>query len=165
MIANEIHLLQPKTVIDLGIGMGLYGVVTRQILDGIYGRCRPDQWQARICGVEIFEPYRNPCWDLYDVVDVSDFQELPIEGWDLVLMIDALEHLPQPEGDALLARLVAQNKQVIISVPVEPMPQGAAFGNEHEAHLRQFSGSEFDRYRTKRLHRSNVLTVSIKGQG
>lgn len=160
-ILDEIRFLQPHSVIDLGIGFGKYGPLVRELLDGMHGRCRPKEWQAAIEGVEIFEAYRNPCWDLYSRVTIADFRVLPVEGWDLVLMIDSLEHVEADEGDGLLRRLIRDNKQVIISVPVEPMRQGQVFGNPNEAHLRQFTGREFDKYGPKSLHRSNVLAVSI----
>ena len=35
-IANEIQRLNPRRMIDLGVGLGLYGVIARQLLDGIH---------------------------------------------------------------------------------------------------------------------------------
>ena len=70
MIAHELMAHRPSSVLDLGIGMGFYGAVVRQWLDlGV----RP--WRTRIVGVEGFEAYRNPCWDVYDTVINSKIED------------------------------------------------------------------------------------------
>ena len=164
-IMNEVYRLQPKTVLELGIGYGKYGVLLREVLDAMHGRCRPDQWEARIDGVEAWEAYRNPCWDAYSNIDIADFGKSEHADYDLVLMIDSLEHLEPQQGREFLARLVANNKHVIVSVPVQYMPQGAAYGNEFETHRTHHTGNEFDQYNPTVLHRDMCLTVSIKGRG
>ena len=164
-IMNEVYFLQPKTVLELGVGYGKYGVLLREVLDAMYGRCRPDQWEARIDGVEAWEPYRSPCWDAYSKVSIEDFGKHEYTGYDLVLMIDSLEHLEPQQGRGFLAGLVARNKHVIVSVPVQYMPQGAAYGNEFETHRTHHTGIEFNEYNPTVLNRDMCLTVSIKGRG
>lgn len=164
-ILSEIHRLQPERMIELGIGCGKYGALCREMLDGIYGRCRPDQWQRRIDGVEVFEAYRNPIWGAYDNVAIADFTTEPPSGWDLVLMVDSLEHLEPEPGAAFLAHLVEANRNVIISVPNGPMPQSEpVFGNPYERHLTTYYGREFNRYDPRTLHLGLCRVVSIKGK-
>src|SRR3990172_13362355 len=131
-IVNEIYRLQPERMIELGIGFGKYGVLCREVLDAMYGRCRPDQWFRKIDGVEAHGAYENPCWKVYNWVDVGNFLGKEIAGYDLVLMVDSLEHLTKNDGEILLGRLILSNKHVIVSVPIGPMPQGETFGNEYE---------------------------------
>ncbi len=172
-IMNEVYFLQPKKVLDLGIGHGKFGVLLREVLDAMHGRCRPDQWEARIDGVEAWEAYRTPCWGSYNEVKIEDFgagiYERPFRGeysgYDLVLMIDSLEHLEPQHGRDLLGYLVSSNKHVIVSVPVQYMPQGAAYGNEFETHRTHYTGHEFDQYGPTVLNRDMCLTVSMKGRG
>ena len=150
---------------ELGVGFGKFGVLCREMLDGIYGRCRPDQWLRSIYGVEIFEPYRNPAWDCYTAISICNFETQEISGYDLVLMVDSLEHLESAVGEAFLAHLVERNRHVIISVPNGPMPQNeAVFGNEHERHLTTYYGREFNRYDPALLHLGLCRVVSIKGK-
>ncbi len=164
-IAQEMYRLQPKLVLDLGIGAGLYGAVVRQMLDGMYGRCRPAQWEAQIIGFEAHEAYENPCWGCYNVVWREDFAAKPIRmGYDLVLMIDSLEHLDPLQGKNFLDMLVEQNKHVIISVPVVPMPQGAMYGNEFETHRTHYDGTEFERFKPVTLYKGMTQAFSIKGK-
>lgn len=169
-IMNEVYRLQPKTVLDLGIGFGKYGPLLREVLDGMHGRCRREDWQACLIGYEVHKPYKNHCWDCYSVVWEGDFQnKLPdatrwFEKWDLVMMIDSLEHMEPMSGAAFLSELVANNRHVIISVPVVPMPQGAVYGNEFETHCTHHDGTEFERFDPVTLYRGMTQVFSIKGK-
>lgn len=165
-IANEVYRLQPKTVLDLGVGFGLYGAVVRQMLDGMHGRCARGLWGAKIYGVEAHEAYRNGAWTCYNNVNINDFAERGAEykTFDLVLMIDSLEHLGPQTGRRFLDELVENNKHVIISVPVVPMPQGAVYGNEYETHRTHHDGTEFERFNPVTLYKGMTQVFSIKGK-
>jgi len=161
-VAIEIQRIAPKTVLDLGVGFGLYGVLCRQIIDGQNGRCHEKTWEGKIVGYEAWANYRNPCWDVYNEMNVQPFDIRA--GFDLVLMIDSLEHLPLKVGRSYLRFLVEHNKHVIVSVPNGRMDQGETFGNPHEAHLWTFNGTEeFEPYNFKLIHRSVCTVVSIEG--
>jgi len=163
-IALEIQWLAPKSVVDLGVGFGKFGVLCREILDAWYGRCRQDQWEARIDGWEAFAGYSNPCWSVYSRFYQRDFSSVMHAGYDLVLMIDSLEHLAPEVGRPFLKQLVRDNKRVIVSVPNGPMAQGGIYGNPREAHLWTFSGlEEFAGYECKLLHQSVCTVVSLSG--
>ncbi len=164
-IINEVHRLQPESMIELGIGFGKYGVLCRETLDGIYGRCRPDQWTRKIAGVEAFEAYRNPCWGAYSRIEIEDFATAPPHRWDLVLMVDSLEHLEQGHAEQFLDGLVANNRRVIISVPNGPCVQPAAVhGNAFEIHRATFYPNSFDKYGAKILHLGYCIVASIPGR-
>jgi len=163
-IANEIQWLNPKRMIDLGVGLGLYGVIARQLLDGIYGRFSPAEWTAEIVGVEAFEAYRNPCWASYSCVNIGNFTEEMFVNWDLVLMGDSLEHLEPEHGERFLEQLITHNKHVILSVPNGPCAQGAAHGNEYEIHRATFHPDSFNRYGAKVLYAGFCIVVSISGK-
>lgn len=165
-IAAEVMRLQPKTVMDLGVGCGMYGVVCRQVLDGQYGRVQPHQWERAIFGIEGWEAYRNPAWGAYDAVYIGDFSRM-MDGhqYDLVLMIDSLEHLTPEAGAAFLEGLVQNNRHVIISVPTaDSSTQGEPHGNAFECHRTQYRGHEFDKYSPTILHQGYCRVVSIKGR-
>lgn len=162
-IAIEIQRLAPRTVLDLGVGFGLYGTICRQILDGQHGRCERAKWQAKIYGVEAWEAYQNPAWFCYDIVRLGRIRP-DVMDFDLVLMIDSLEHFEPISGRALLLELVQNNRHVIVSVPNGRMDQGETFGNPHEAHLWTFNGTEeFEAYNFKLIHQSVCTVVSIEG--
>jgi 2-polyprenyl-3-methyl-5-hydroxy-6-metoxy-1,4-benzoquinol methylase len=167
---GEIQRLSPKSVLDLGCGFGKYGVLCREILDARFGRCRPEQWEASIVGVEVHKAYINPAWMLYDAIWSREFlgrdDQDDYRGWDLVLLIDALEHLDPRDGRRSLAFLVGVNKHLIVSVPNGVMEQGETFGNPYEAHRWTFNGvEEFKNYNFKLIHQSVCTVVSIEGNG
>jgi hypothetical protein len=163
-IMGEIQRLSPASVLELGVGFGKFGVLCREILDARFGRCRRDQWQTLIHGWEIWREYDNPCWDVYDQVVRANFANAPFTEFDLVLMIDSLEHLSPDSGRSLLRDLVKHNRHVIVSVPNGRMDQGETYGNAAEAHLWTFNGvEEFAGYNFKLIHQSVCTVVSIKG--
>ncbi len=165
-VLEEVQRLNPRTVMELGIGFGKWGVLVREVLDAWHGRCAEASWLAHIYGVEVFRDYLNPCWDIYENITFCDFSIMRHVGYDLVMMMDSLEHLTPEVGRPFLADLVAHNKHVIISVPNGYMPQDeAVFGNEHERHLWTFNGlEEFARFDgVKVLHQSICTVVSIPG--
>lgn len=165
-VLDEVYLLQPETVLELGIGFGKWGVLLREVLDAMYGRCRPSQWQRKIFGVEVWLPYKNPAWEAYNVVGGVDFV-YDHHDYDLVMMMDSLEHLTPEVGRPFLDGLVANNKHVIISVPNGYMPQDeAVYGNEYEKHRWTFNGlEEFARFDgVKLLYQGLCTVVSIPGK-
>jgi len=155
-------------VLELGIGFGKWGVLLREVLDAMYGRCRPDQWKRVIYGMEIWEAYKNPCWLAYNDVCIEDFMNpyCYIPHPDLVLMMDSLEHLTPEVGRPFLEGLVKNNKHVIISVPNGYMPQDSSpYGNEYENHRWTFNGlAEFAHFEgVKLLYQGLCTVVSIPG--
>lgn len=169
-IANELEMLQPKSVRDLGVGGGMIGWVVRNYVEGRHGRCRPDQWTVAVSGVEAFPAYNNPVWQLYDVLDIEDFGDEKnwhkYVGADIVTMIDSLEHLPKGKGELLIDHLVKNNKNVMVSVPLGFCPQMAVFNNQYEVHRAQFDGREFQLkygHKVRQLHRGVCLLSIIRG--
>lgn len=145
-IAARLMASKPASVLDLGIGMGFYGAVVRQWLDmGV----KP--WKTRLIGVEGFEGYRNPCWDLYDEVF-----ERPIEGYlnaraetfDAILLLDVLEHFERDAGSWILTAArhhLTPNGSLYVGTPAVWMDQGAAHGNEFERHRSLWTAEELQR--------------------
>lgn len=124
--------LQPQSVLDVGTGMGQYGFLLRNNLegehlfevDGTRGWQRPrEQWRVRIDGIEGFAGYLTPvhAW-AYQEVRIGDALELLPQvadaSYDLVLAIDILEHFETADGLRLLAecRRVAR-RLALISTP------------------------------------------------
>ncbi len=165
-ITAEIVRINPKSVLDLGVGFGLYGAICRNYLDAMQGRCTKESWQTQIIGFEAFGGYRNHSWQLYDHILEEDFLNwtINLHGHDLVLMIDSLEHLAPDAWEPFLDGLVERNRNVIVSVPNGVMEQGAAHGNELERHRTTFYGPEFDGYDHTLIHCSLCRVVSIRGK-
>jgi predicted TPR repeat methyltransferase len=138
---SSVNRSYPKKVLDLGIGLGLSGAGVRQWVDF---RAKPP-FTAHLTGVEIFEDYRNPLWDLYDVIHIAEilsYVNTTREKFDFILLCDVLEHFEHKQGAELIdgcKRLVMPGGSFVITTPGKFFSQGAVNGNEYETHRSHWS--------------------------
>jgi predicted TPR repeat methyltransferase len=134
-VASEMIKRTPSRVLDLGLGSGMLGATVRQWIDlGV----KP--WRTFLAGVEIWAGYRNPLWDLYDVIylrTIQDHLKLDQERYDMVLLGDVIEHFAPPDAEEVLGvvdRLLIPDGCLLVITPAEEMEQGPVYGNPYEAH-------------------------------
>ena len=145
-ILSVVQVLRPRSVLDIGVGFGKFGVLLREYLELWDGRERYSDWKCRIDGIEAFAQYRNPIYDrVYNHVYQGDArqiltQDLPV--YDLVLLVDVLEHFTRSEGQALLLDCVRHSKNILIATPHRASAQKAAFGNEFEHHRSEWGADD-----------------------
>jgi hypothetical protein len=165
-IINAVLRLHPKSVCDLGIGFGKYGVLLREYLDIEPGRLKREDWKTFILGFEAFAEYQNPNWQQYTGVLTWDFTLTPyqVKDFDVVLMVDSLEHIDKVKGMDFLLQIIQQNKNVIVSCPDGDYPQGAVNGNEYERHRAVWLARDFDMLGGTQLHRGVCSVYHFKGQ-
>lgn len=142
-ITQAIHMLKPKSVLDIGIGFGKYGFLCREYLELCDGREQYDDWQHRIDGVEVFPEYVGKLQnDIYSNIYIGNaLNVLPKldHHYGLTLIIDVLEHFTYEDGLKVLECCKLKSDNVLISVPKDIGNQGEMFHNEHEAHLYQWA--------------------------
>jgi len=152
VLMEKIMMESPSSVLDVGVGFGKYGVLLREALDIPYERYDKSQWIARIDGIEAFCGYRNPIHDyVYDTVFYKPVSECldSLGVYDVVLMIDILEHFTKEQGIELLERMLMHTrKALLISTPINPAPQEEYIGNSFEAHLSRWTPVDFARFET-----------------
>lgn len=129
--------LKPFSVLDVGTGFGKYGILCREYLELWDGR-QEYNFLRRIDGVEAFANYITPLHkfiynniyteNIIDLVKKLDYR------YDLVLIIDVLEHFTKEEGERLLETLLSNNKSVLIATPRKPSNQKDVFDNVFEIH-------------------------------
>lgn len=145
-IVKWITEIDPASILDVGVGFGKYGVLAREYTDLRHGRYYRKDWKVVIDGIEIFDPYVNPVWDIYDRVFCEDAVELlhHLKNYELVLLCDVIEHFEKSVGHAVLAecRRMA-TRAVIVSTPVIRYPQDPMHGNEHERHRSEWCQEDF----------------------
>jgi 2-polyprenyl-3-methyl-5-hydroxy-6-metoxy-1,4-benzoquinol methylase len=137
--------LNPKSVLDIGSGFGKFGVLCREYLELWDGR-QKYEFNRRIDGVEVFQQYISPLHryvydNIYNENILDIVQKLKIR-YDLVLLIDVLEHFEKDQGKELVKTLLKKNGGIIISTPKKPSPQEDAFGNIYETHRSVWSKEE-----------------------
>lgn len=115
---------QPRAVLDVGVGFGLWGALLRQYLDVMSGRIQPAQWTTRIDGLEldrrrIQAHHRH----LYSDLFIGDLRrEVPrlvaTTRYDLVLFGDVLEHVEKADALAVLRAAVDAVPLVLVRIPL-----------------------------------------------
>lgn len=145
-VLHYVQALNPGCVLDVGIGNGSYGFLIRQYLDIAAERIRPEQWQARIDGMDMFEGYHNPIWNYaYNHVYIGDMRQLidEVGSYDLILFNDVLEHVERDEAQVLIIKALQKSKAIIATTPNWQMPQGSWGGNEAETHRSFLNAADF----------------------
>lgn len=148
-LTELIFILNPKRILDIGVGFGKYGFLAREYLDlnrdGNY-----KNFKRRFDGIEAFEPYLNPAHKfIYNKIYVGDALKIIPNlkrKYDLVLLLDCLEHFTYKDGIKLLESLTNISKMILISTPKDISHQEAAFGNPYETHRFQWTKNHFKKF-------------------
>lgn len=149
VVVKEMRRLQPRSILDVGIGFGKWGFLAREYLDVWQGRLGRGEWEIRIDGIEAFPGYHNPLWDwIYDSVHIGDVRNLAEEmgSYDLVLMCDVIEHLDRPSGVRVVQALMDRSRAMIVTTPTTFWAQGAENGNPFERHVSHWKDTDFRKF-------------------
>ncbi|MEW6444291.1 MAG: tetratricopeptide repeat protein [bacterium] len=143
--------LAPRSVLDVGCGFGLWGFLCREYLDVARARVRPQDWQIRIDGIELFEPYiMDHQRALYDRLIIADIREAAprIDAYDLIIAGDVIEHLEKREGEEVLRHLYDRAlRALLVNIPLGPgWDHPEAYGNPGELHRSRWEVEDFLAY-------------------
>lgn len=154
-IPTLIHLIQkldPKTVLDIGKGFGKYGFLIHEYV-GINNtkRLHPDktlkeQSEIIIDAVEVDADLLMPHLPhLYANVFFEDILQLypRLAAYDLVLMIDIIEHIEKNAAITLLRHLLLQGSKIIIATPVNFFEQ-ELYESNFEHHVSHWKKKDFN---------------------
>jgi len=141
-VVSELVRKNPRRVLDVGIGFGIYGAAIREWLDSGYGR------KTFIEGVEAFSGYENPNWQHYDRVIIDDVMKVFFdELYDTILLLDVIEHFRKEEGEELIRRMKSIlfiGGILLVGTPAIFCPQDAVYGNEYERHRSLWTKEDFE---------------------
>ena len=144
-IMTQILWSQPPSILDIGVGQGKFGALSREYLDIWQRRYKRSQWKTIIDGVEIFEEYKNPSWDYYynriyigDILDVIK----DLKPYDTILFLEVIEHMSKEDGLKVLQWCQQNSQQIFFSYTNSN--QSDAFGNEHERHISTWNPEDFN---------------------
>jgi len=159
-LSNIILEIKPKTILDIGVGFGLIGMIFRQYTDIWNGNYKKENWQTRIDGIEIFKDYIGDIQlNIYDKIHIGNALDvLPnLDKYDLIYAGDVLEHFTKEDGWKLVKLLREKGKNVIIVTPKVVSKQGAAFNNVYETHRSQWTEDDFPNSMVKCFN--NVMMI------
>lgn len=146
-IADELQRHKPQSVLDLGVGFGMNGVLVRQYVD--LGLLSARGKQCLLIGVEVFGSYKNATWDIYDHIHTQTIEQYLLSyggDFDCILMTDVIEHFLLAEGLKVLTELtdlLNPGGIILVCTPGVFVAQGAVYGNEHERHLSHWKQEDF----------------------
>lgn len=141
-LINLVGHFHPRSILDIGIGCGKYGMLFREYLDInlIPGpQCtHRGSWKMRIDGVEGFAEYVTEVHHaLYDQIYLGNITKLveKLPEYDVIFMAEVIEHIDKEEGRKLLDKLfIRTNKAIVLSTPEELGAQESVHGNQLEEH-------------------------------
>lgn len=150
-VINAVVGLKPRSILDVGIGFGKFGMLFREYLEvwddtTSAKRLQRKNWQIQIDGVEVHPPYLSRLQRfIYNTIHVCDIRMLlpDLPDYDLIFFGDVIEHMPRPDGLALLKLAQGKAKHIIVTTPAYWNPQGAEYGNPHEAHESYWQREDF----------------------
>ncbi len=144
---------RPRSLLDAGIGFGLWGHLFRQYLDVWCGRIRPEQWAIRIDGIEI-DPQRvqEHARHLYSNIYIGDIRDMvprcaSEHAYEVIFFGDVIGHLPRGDGLSLLHTAT----ELATAMVVVRVPLGDGWRKEGreppDHHRSQWSLADFNGYR------------------
>jgi 2-polyprenyl-3-methyl-5-hydroxy-6-metoxy-1,4-benzoquinol methylase len=166
VVIGRVMKLRPRSILDVGAGMGKWGLLFREYLEGWHHhRYKRDRWQVKIDGIEIFGDYIQD-WHraIYDSIVPGDVRRVftgDLMGlhYDLIFMGDVIEHMPKQDGWKLLKEL--PYRTCIISTPNFPTRVHRNPENVHQDHLSRWSAEDFRTLKHVILLKGRMLVVEV----
>lgn len=155
-IIGWIEALAPQSVLDVGAGMGQYGFLLRNNLEGVNlfriegdrGWLRPKgEWRVLIDAIEGFAGYVTPVheWAYNDIMvgeALGLLATIETGRYELAIAIDILEHFDKEPGARLLAELRrVASRAALVSTPKVAQPQDVP-ANPYENHRSQWTRAD-----------------------
>jgi len=171
--------LKPMSILDVGIGVGKYGLLFRDYLDGHWaGHAFHDKntWTLNLVGIEVFPKYITPVQEyVYSTIWIGEAYEIltrvkDLHCFDLVFLGDVLEHFEKDQGKLLIRTIrdnwLSEKGHILISTPnFKTMindNRRIIFGNVHELHKCRWYPIEFKDFNmTVKVIEGKLLTVLL----
>lgn len=143
--------IQPQSILDVGVGFGKWGFLSREYTDIAAERYDPSLWQVRIDGVEAHPEYITPAHSyVYSSILHGDVRDLlpTLPEYDLIILGDVIEHFSKDDGQKLLAQLRAKSRYVLLSSPTvffdQDVPENSFQKHRSFWTVDDFRGLQFD---------------------
>jgi 2-polyprenyl-3-methyl-5-hydroxy-6-metoxy-1,4-benzoquinol methylase len=151
VILNAVLEVNPKSVLDIGPGFGKYGLLIREAILSVRAE-RGDLTPIDDLRIECIEQAKY-FYDkllkvkIYDNVimgDARQFEFLEGDKWDLVLLIDVVEHMTKDDALAMIKKFRDKGSRILISTPKNVHFYTEEFyGTDCPKHQTQWKSHEF----------------------
>ncbi|MEO8961718.1 MAG: hypothetical protein ABI325_07550 [Ginsengibacter sp.] len=153
-ISAIVHILKkltPKTVLDIGKGFGKYGFLIHEYI-GIdkQKKLNPSLSMARqshvkIDAIEVDEDLMLPhLSQFYNEIFFGDVFSIykNIGNYELILMVDVIEHLDKEKAIELLKYFISKNSKILVATPIHFFQQ-KLYESEFEHHVSHWTPGDF----------------------
>lgn len=144
-------MINPRKILDFGIGFGRRGILSREFLEiwdkGNYS----GKWDNVINGVEIFEDYIKPYhYYFYDNIFLAERYEWIKsckENYDLIIFGDVLEDFDKKTAEEIINFSLTFSRFILIIIPIgNNWEQDAINDNKFEIHKSIWMLKDFKNY-------------------
>ncbi|HMS64851.1 MAG TPA: class I SAM-dependent methyltransferase [Ignavibacteria bacterium] len=147
-----IKRLDPKSILDVGVGFGRWGILFREFLEVWGDNNITGEWKRVIDGVEIFpdyiKSYHKFFYDNIYIEDAYKFVKETRNRYELINCGDIIEHFEKKTALEFLDLCLKKSNYVLINIPIGPnWQQEGVNNNEYERHRSIWTVSEFKKYR------------------
>lgn len=156
--------LNPKSILDIGVGYGRWGILFREFLEVWGDRNYSGKWNRRIDGIEIFpqyiKPYHKYFYDDIYIENALDFLRKSSEKYDLINCGDVIEHFEKSDGLELIDLCISRSKFVLINIPIGMnWKQETINNNEFEKHRSVWYESDFIKFKHCIIQKFNDIEL------
>jgi len=159
--------VNPDSILEIGIGCGKWSILCREYLE-VWDRYFNAWGERKIVmdGIEIHDLYSDsPGWIGYNAVHIGDATEIvPTLGhYDLIMLIDVLEHFEFSDGFALLQSCLDKSDAVLVAIPSVYFPTVEVWDNPHEIHKCAWAIADFELLGAVNVYRNaDSLVVTVR---
>ncbi len=151
-----VRKLNPKSILDVGIGFGRWGILFREFLEIWHDAKYDGNWSRIIDGVEIFpayiKDYHRYFYSNIYTENALDYLRKTDKHYDLVNFGDVIEHFTKEEGEELIKLALDKGKYVLINIPIgKHWAQKGSEENPYEAHKSVWYNNDFTKYKYNKI--------------
>ncbi|OHD71736.1 MAG: hypothetical protein A2W19_15440 [Spirochaetes bacterium RBG_16_49_21] len=165
-ILETIRLINAKSILDIGVGFGKWGLLIREYFD-----LRPDEkkgydkWSIKLDGIEANEKYLTPVHGyVYDQVFVGEAIDILSNNnlyYDLILGIDVIEHFTKPEGLKFLNLCRNRARTVFINTPNIYYKLQREYFNPYMLHKSGWDADDFTKLGARYVWHCDLYVLAV----
>ncbi|MCI0448480.1 MAG: class I SAM-dependent methyltransferase [Chlorobi bacterium] len=159
-----IRKLNPKTILDVGIGFGRWGILFREFLEIWENEKYEGDWDRVIDGVEIYpgyiKDYHKYFYSNIYIDNALNYLESTNNKYDLINLGDIVEHFTKDEGEKLIELSFRKGRFVLINVPIGKNWDQEGFNeNPYEEHQSVWYNNDFTKYKHNKIKSFKDFTL------
>ncbi len=148
VILEIIESVNPKKILDIGSGFGKFGILARELYLSVKAEQTGDILPVDDLIIDCAEeakyfynqPYHNRIYSNHWHGDVMEMTKDKLESYDLILLIDVVEHWDKEQAKEWLKRI---NTNILISTPRKVSFYKKAYYNSRK-HISQWEVEDFE---------------------